>query len=107
MVGNILPFLLIGGFSKSEVIAYLKAKLEAGKSVLSQESKKEEEEETQVLRETKKKEESKALKATVEEPLEEKPATSPRPSAGQAENAEKSTEITEDDSKNKPSDIAK
>ena len=107
MVGNILPFLLIGGFSKSEVIAYLKEKLEAGKSVLSQESKKEEEEETQVLRETKKKEESKALKATVEEPLEEKPATSPRPSAGQAENAEKSTEITEDDSKNKPSDIAK
>jgi len=29
MVGNILPFLLIGGFSKSEVIAYLKAKMEA------------------------------------------------------------------------------
>ena len=39
--------------------------------------------------------------------LEEKPTTSPRPSAGQAENAEKSTEINEDDSKNKPSDIAK
>ena len=35
MVGNILPFLLIGGFSKSEVIAYLKAKLEAAKQVLA------------------------------------------------------------------------
>ncbi|MFI5265201.1 MAG: hypothetical protein ACHQT7_00465 [Candidatus Levyibacteriota bacterium] len=36
MVSNILPFLMIGGFSKTEVIAYLKAKLEAAKSVLSE-----------------------------------------------------------------------
>ena len=48
MVGNILPFLLIGGFSKSEVIAYLKAKLEAGKSILSNLARKEEEEETMI-----------------------------------------------------------
>lgn len=33
-VANILPFLLIGGFSRNEVITYLKAKLEAAKSVV-------------------------------------------------------------------------
>jgi len=32
-VGDILPFLLLGGFSKDEIIGYLKAKLEAGKEV--------------------------------------------------------------------------
>ncbi len=45
-VGSILPFLLIGGFSQTEVIAYLKAKLEAAKEVLSGLSSKEEEEDT-------------------------------------------------------------
>jgi hypothetical protein len=33
-VSQILPFLLIGGFSLSEIIAYLKAKLEAAKAAL-------------------------------------------------------------------------
>lgn len=33
-VGEILPFLLLGGFSQNEVVGYLKAKLEAGKVVL-------------------------------------------------------------------------
>jgi hypothetical protein len=33
-VSNILPFLLIGGFSQEEIKAYLKAKLEAGKVAL-------------------------------------------------------------------------
>ncbi|MCL5434989.1 MAG: hypothetical protein M1405_01230 [Patescibacteria group bacterium] len=47
-VGTILPFLLIGGFSQTEVIAYLKAKLEAAKSVDSEASKKQEEEDTTV-----------------------------------------------------------
>ncbi|MCL6096755.1 MAG: hypothetical protein M1444_03720 [Patescibacteria group bacterium] len=45
-VGTILPFLLIGGFSQTEVIAYLKAKLEAAKAVAADVSKKEEEENT-------------------------------------------------------------
>jgi len=45
-VGTILPFLLIGGFSQTEVIAYLKAKLEAAKTVVADLSKKEEEENT-------------------------------------------------------------
>jgi len=45
-VGAILPFLLIGGFAQTEVIAYLKAKLEAAKSVLEDQTKKEEEEES-------------------------------------------------------------
>lgn len=35
-VSQILPFLLIGGFSLSEIIAYLKAKLEAAKAALSE-----------------------------------------------------------------------
>lgn len=35
-VGEILPFLLIGGFSQSEILGYLRAKLEAGKSALEE-----------------------------------------------------------------------
>lgn len=45
-VSNILPFLLIGGFSQTEVISYLKAKREAGKSALAELVKKEENQET-------------------------------------------------------------
>lgn len=48
MVGNILPFLLIGGFSKTEIIAYLKAKQEAGKDMLEDIKTKTEEEETKL-----------------------------------------------------------
>jgi hypothetical protein len=66
MVGNILPFLLIGGFSKSEVIAYLKAKMEAGKQVLADIIKKEEEEDSMVESKVKKKEEAVSLAAAVE-----------------------------------------
>lgn len=55
-VSHILPFLLIGGFSQSEVIAYLKAKEEAAKTVLETSKKKQEEEET--LLTTEKKEET-------------------------------------------------
>ncbi len=36
MVSKILPFLLLGGFSKAEIVAYLKAKLEAAKLVLNE-----------------------------------------------------------------------
>lgn len=61
MVANILPFLLIGGFSKTEVISYLKAKLEAGKSTLADTAKKEEEEDTQVVRKTEKEEKPKEM----------------------------------------------
>lgn len=53
-VSNVLPFLLIGGFSQNEIVAYLKAKLEAAKAVKTQVEKKEAEEESLV--ETKKKE---------------------------------------------------
>lgn len=37
-VSGILPFLLIGGFSLSEIVAYLKAKLQAAKTVLSEQN---------------------------------------------------------------------
>jgi hypothetical protein len=49
-VANILPFLLLGGFSKTEVISYLKAKLEAAKSVLTSVDAKTEEDDTMVER---------------------------------------------------------
>lgn len=49
-VANILPFLLLGGFSKTEVISYLKAKLEAAKSVLTSVDSKKDEEDTMVER---------------------------------------------------------
>lgn len=47
-VSNILPFLLIGGFSQSEITAYLKAKLEAAKTVNEEQAGKEEDESTMV-----------------------------------------------------------
>lgn len=43
-VAGLLPFLLLGGFSEQETIVYLKAKLEAGKKVLSEMEKKKTEE---------------------------------------------------------------
>lgn len=49
-VGNILPFLLLGGFSQNEVVTYLKAKLEAAKMVKDSLEKKTAEEETMVDR---------------------------------------------------------
>ncbi len=73
MVSNILPFLLIGGFSKSEVIAYLKAKLEAAKSTVDTIREKEEEEDTMLERETVRKQEAKAEVAARALPLEEEP----------------------------------
>jgi hypothetical protein len=62
-VGAILPFLLIGGFSQTEVIAYLKAKLEAAKTVSLEITKKEEEEETMVDASQKKHKELKEMHA--------------------------------------------
>ncbi len=47
-VGNILPFLLLGGFTQDEILAYLKAKREAGKAVLEDLKKQEAEEDTLV-----------------------------------------------------------
>ncbi|MDP2649369.1 MAG: type IV secretion system protein [bacterium] len=80
MVGKILPFLLIGGFSQTEVVAYLKAKMEAGKTTLSEIESKEEEEETKVGVERKENAIPKEMSAQAEaqidknlkDPLEEK-----------------------------------
>ncbi|MFH1186849.1 MAG: hypothetical protein V1697_01600 [Candidatus Levyibacteriota bacterium] len=60
-VGNILPFLLIGGFSQTEVVAYLKAKLEAAKSVVGKLKSKQEEEDTMLSARTKKEEKPKEM----------------------------------------------
>jgi hypothetical protein len=51
-VSNILPFLLIGGFSQTEVIAYLQAKCTAAKASLAELAKKEDERETLLKKST-------------------------------------------------------
>lgn len=66
-VSNILPFLLIGGFSQTEVIAYLKAKQEAGKTVLSNLEKKEEEDDSKVEVAKKEEEKPREMQMEVEE----------------------------------------
>ncbi len=70
-VANILPFLLLGGFSKTEVISYLKAKLEAAKSVLTTVDSKKEEDETMVERGEDKKEGHQEMAMHQELPEEE------------------------------------
>src|SRR5690606_28191708 len=72
MVANILPFLMIGGFSKSEVVAYLKAKLEAGKTVLDEIKRREVDEDSMVERKTQQAEAEKVMTRTaaVEMPKE-------------------------------------
>ena len=73
-VSNILPFLLIGGFSQTEIVAYLKAKLEAGKSVLENIVEKDTEEESLLDVNKKHTEAEKAMTMTAAEPPdEEKP----------------------------------
>ncbi len=47
-VSNILPFLMVGGFSQTEIVQYLKAKQEAAKEVLETVEKEETSEETMV-----------------------------------------------------------
>ncbi len=73
-VGTILPFLLIGGFSQTEVAAYLKAKLEAAKTVVSELDKQQNEEETMLGIETIKQETPKEMSAEAERELEENPS---------------------------------
>ncbi len=68
-VSNILPFILVGGFSQGEIIAYLKAKQDAAKETLDALSKDEEE---KVDVSAKKDEESKEMSAKEEIPDTEK-----------------------------------
>ncbi len=65
-VGAILPFLLIGGFAQTEVIAYLKAKLEAAKTVVSEMEKQQQDEDTMLGTEKKKEEKPKEMEAKEE-----------------------------------------
>jgi hypothetical protein len=74
MVSNILPFLMIGGFSKAEVIAYLKAKQAAGKDVLELAKVKDEEEESKVAAGTTAKAEQKTMTMEAVEDEPGKPA---------------------------------
>ncbi len=71
-VASILPFLLLGGFSNVETVIYLKAKLQAAKSILAsleereklkEEVKKEEEETLVEIKQGQKQEEEKTMQA--------------------------------------------
>ncbi len=74
MVSDILPFLLVGGFSQTEVVAYLKAKLEAAKSTKSDFEKKKEEEDTMIETSEKKEEAHATMEEHRELPIDdEKP----------------------------------
>lgn len=76
MVSKILPFLLLGGFSNAEIIAYLKAKLEAAKAVLKeilQVEEKREDEETKVEAQ-RPQQNQKTMSAEAPLPTDEKPA---------------------------------
>jgi len=89
-VSNLLPFLLLGGYSDVETITYLRAKLEAAKQVQSEleaaakakeELKKEEKEEEETLvevKEEKKEEEGKVIEEKMKEAMD------PSASSGQA-----------------------
>ncbi len=70
-VSNILPFLLMGGFSQSEIIAYLKAKQEAGKSVLEVLEKTQQDEEAMVETQKRTTQKEAHMQESIERPLEE------------------------------------
>ena len=70
-VANILPFLLLGGFSKTEVISYLKAKMEAAKTVIAAVDTKSEEDDTMVDRQEGTKEGHAEMSMMQELPTEE------------------------------------
>ena len=77
MVSKILPFLLLGGFSKAEIVAYLKAKLEAAKKVMNEvlevEAKAEDEDSKVDRAQAGQAQKSMTLQAEI--PTEEKPET--------------------------------
>ncbi len=75
MVSKILPFLLLGGFSKSEIVAYLRAKLEAAKGVLEEVMKEEKDEDTKVYVDSKQQEKPRVMVA--EQEIEQKDKNNP------------------------------
>ncbi len=76
-VSQILPFLLLGGFSRNEIVTYLKAKMEAAKQVLTRSSSKQEEEDTMVDVERKHEEKPKSMHLEAEVPTDEEKAQTP------------------------------
>lgn len=70
-VSQILPFLLLGGFSRNEIVTYLKAKLEAAKQVLGKAVSTQEDEDTMVDVERKTTEKPKTMEIADELPTAE------------------------------------
>lgn len=69
-VSQILPFLLLGGFSRNEIVTYLKAKLEAAKQVIGKSSTVQEDEDTMVDVNRKQVEKPKSMHLEAEVPTE-------------------------------------
>ena len=67
-VSEILPFLLLGGFSRNEIVTYLKAKLEAAKNILTQSVQKQQDEDTMVDVDRKQEEKPKSMYLAAEAP---------------------------------------
>lgn len=87
-VSNILPFLMVGGFSQEEIVAYLRAKQDAAKEISKTLAVEEEE---KVAVKTGAAHAEKAMQATIEQP--ENTASSPTPSSSSS-----SSDDEEDDS---------
>jgi hypothetical protein len=90
MVAKILPFLLLGGFTKEEIIAYLKAKLEAAKQVLGEvvSGEKDKEEQVEVDRKT----EDKLKTMEIADEIKDESADDSKPKFPKIEVPEKSSE---------------
>lgn len=100
-VSNLLPFLLVGGFSKTEVIDYLKAKQDAAREVSAQLSK-EEEEKVSIGVKTQHAQGQQTLAATVEETTEKEGAEN---IDQKNEKTAQGTEQKTPDAKNEPEDL--
>lgn len=99
MVSKILPFLLLGGFSKAEIVAYLKAKLQAAKNILK-ELGTEEQKGDLVEVETKEQVKPKSMEAEAKMPGDEKPKGQPLPDpSNPAATLEKTSTESKDGSK--------
>lgn len=91
-VSQVLPFLLLGGFSKAEIVSYMKAKLEAAKGVLNevlQVEQKKEEEDTMVGR-TSTQQAAKTMHISAELPTENSQPTPTNNGMGQTLNGQQS-----------------
>ncbi len=98
-IASILPFLLLGGFSETETVIYLKAKLQAAKEVLTQLEEKE-----KIKEEVLKEEEETLVEAPIEEKKEEEKTLAAEEKKEQQLPSEQKTEQVSVDEEQKKTD---